>query len=101
MRCASLPAPACDHWQATANMKSEFMSLWDGLITDEKSMVVIVGATNRHALASAPLNSDLCRPWDVDRAILRRMPRSFLVDIPTRDQRVHILDTVRGSSMWC
>lgn len=56
-----------DH-EATAMMKAQFMSLWDGLITDPSCTVIIMGATNR--------------PQDLDRAILRRMPATFHVGLP-------------------
>ncbi|CAG0889549.1 unnamed protein product [Darwinula stevensoni] len=56
-----------DH-EATAMMKAQFLSLWDGLANDEENMVVIVGATNR--------------PQDIDRAILRRMPAAFQIGYP-------------------
>ncbi|CAG8803266.1 17414_t:CDS:2, partial [Gigaspora rosea] len=35
-----------DH-EVTGMMKAEFMSLWDGLTTDENSRIVVLGATNR------------------------------------------------------
>lgn len=56
-----------DH-EATAMMKAQFMSLWDGLITDSSCTVIIMGATNR--------------PQDLDRAILRRMPATFHIGLP-------------------
>lgn len=56
-----------DH-EATAMIKTQFMSFWDGLITDPKCHVMIMGATNR--------------PKDVDAAILRRMPCMFHVGLP-------------------
>lgn len=49
-------------------MKAQFMSLWDGLITDPSCTVIIMGATNR--------------PQDLDRAILRRMPATFHIGLP-------------------
>ena len=49
-------------------MKAQFMSLWDGLITDPDCQVIVMGATNR--------------PQDVDRAILRRMPAMFHIGLP-------------------
>jgi hypothetical protein len=55
-----------DH-EATAMMKAQFMSLWDGFSTSE-SDVIVMGATNR--------------PEDVDKAILRRMPARFAVPVP-------------------
>uniref|UniRef100_A0A8C4Z656 Outer mitochondrial transmembrane helix translocase n=1 Tax=Gadus morhua TaxID=8049 RepID=A0A8C4Z656_GADMO len=58
-----------DH-EATAMMKAQFMSLWDGLDTAATSQVMVMGATNR--------------PQDVDPAILRRMPTTFHVGLPVR-----------------
>lgn len=64
--------------EAHKNLKSEFMQLWDGLALDDGgAMVVVLGATNR--------------PYDVDSAILRRMPRAFEVGLPSMEDRVAIL----------
>ena len=49
-------------------MKTQFMSLWDGLVSDPNCRVMVMGATNR--------------PQDVDAAILRRMPSQFYVGMP-------------------
>ena len=65
------------------DLKTEFMQLWDGMgvvdgeqsSTDER--LLIIGATNR--------------PFDVDPAIQRRMPRSFFVGLPTKTERVEII----------
>ncbi|XP_054629649.1 outer mitochondrial transmembrane helix translocase isoform X1 [Dunckerocampus dactyliophorus] len=65
-----------DH-EATAMMKAQFMSLWDGLETSSATQVMIMGATNR--------------PQDVDAAILRRMPTTFHVGLPNARQRQDIL----------
>ncbi|EFA07759.1 outer mitochondrial transmembrane helix translocase [Tribolium castaneum] len=65
-----------DH-EATAMMKAQFMSLWDGLITDPNCTVIVMGATNR--------------PQDLDRAILRRMPATFHISMPNPVQRKKIL----------
>ncbi|GLH12953.1 Spastin [Gryllus bimaculatus] len=65
-----------DH-EATAMMKAQFMSLWDGLITDPNCTVIVMGATNR--------------PQDLDRAILRRMPATFHIGMPNVHQRRQIL----------
>lgn len=68
-----------DH-EATNMMKTQFMNYWDGLLTDNKSQVIIVGATNnRQAL---------------DQAILRRMPCQFYVAPPDQKQRQHILEII-------
>jgi len=66
-----------DH-EVTAMMKAQFMSLWDGLITDPKKTVIVMGATNR--------------PKDMDTAILRRMATKFHIPSPDLNQRKHILD---------
>ncbi|XP_061718715.1 outer mitochondrial transmembrane helix translocase-like isoform X2 [Cydia pomonella] len=68
-----------DH-EATAMMKTQFMSLWDGLITDNNCTVIIMGATNR--------------PQDLDRAIQRRMPAAFHVPMPNQAQRETILHLI-------
>ncbi|XP_070821372.1 outer mitochondrial transmembrane helix translocase [Chaetodon trifascialis] len=65
-----------DH-EATAMMKAQFMSLWDGLDTSSTTQVMVMGATNR--------------PQDVDQAILRRMPTTFHVGLPNTRQRQDIL----------
>jgi len=62
-------------------VKAEFMQLWDGLCTPKQNGgaygVLIIGATNR--------------PYDIDPAILRRMPSSFEVGLPDAQDRKHIL----------
>lgn len=68
-----------DH-EATAMMKAQFMSFWDGLVTDANCTVIIMGATNR--------------PQDLDRAILRRMPATFHVPMPNALQRKQILQLI-------
>ena len=45
-------------WNIT--MKSQFLSMWDGLNTDRKTQIVVLGATNRRK--------------DIDEAFMRRMP---------------------------
>ncbi|XP_030022539.1 ATPase family AAA domain-containing protein 1 isoform X2 [Manduca sexta] len=71
-----------DH-EATAMMKTQFMSLWDGLITDPSCTVIIMGATNR--------------PQDLDKAIQRRMPATFHVPMPSDTQRERILHLILKS----
>ncbi|XP_051968189.1 outer mitochondrial transmembrane helix translocase [Xyrauchen texanus] len=68
-----------DH-EATAMMKAQFMSLWDGLDTDFNCQVIIMGATNR--------------PQDLDSAILRRMPTRFHINQPNLKQRKDILKLI-------
>ncbi|MGH0139374.1 UNVERIFIED_CONTAM: hypothetical protein FKN15_031231 [Acipenser sinensis] len=68
-----------DH-EATAMMKAQFMSLWDGLDTDYNCQVIVMGATNR--------------PQDLDSAILRRMPTRFHINQPNHRQREEILKLI-------
>ncbi|KAJ3087908.1 hypothetical protein HK102_010017 [Quaeritorhiza haematococci] len=56
---------------------NEFMNEWDGL-TSNNTGVIVMAATNR--------------PFDLDDAILRRMPRRILVDLPNEEQRQRILE---------
>lgn len=63
-----------DH-EATAMVKAEFMTWWDGLTTAGR--VIVLGATNR--------------PSDIDKAILRRLPKRFAVPLPAATERRRIL----------
>jgi SpoVK/Ycf46/Vps4 family AAA+-type ATPase len=66
-----------DH-EVTAKVKAQFMILWDGLYSrKDDCSVIVLGATNR--------------PYDVDAAILRRMPAKFEIPLPNRDKRIAIL----------
>lgn len=60
-----------DH-EATAMIKAQFMSMWDGIITDPNCRIMIVAATNR--------------PSDIDPAILRRLPCQFIIKKPVKNK---------------
>lgn len=70
--------------EASAMVKAEFMTLWDGLnsadATGIPARIMVLGATNRMQ--------------DIDSAILRRMPKKFPVSLPSKPQRRRILDLI-------
>lgn len=55
---------------------NQFLKEWDGMSNDSGSAFIMV-ATNR--------------PMDLDDAVLRRLPRRILVDLPTENDRLEIL----------
>ena len=67
-----------DH-EASAAMKGEFLQLWDGLLTRDRggAAIMVLGATNR--------------PYELDEAVLRRMPRQLQFELPAVDERRLIL----------
>ncbi|KAF5381064.1 hypothetical protein D9615_003892 [Tricholomella constricta] len=56
---------------------TEFMQEMDGLKSSKEDSVIVIGATNR--------------PFDLDDAVLRRLPRRLLVDLPGEKERQEIL----------
>lgn len=54
--------------------------MWDGLKTREGERVLVLAATNR--------------PFDLDDAVLRRLPRRLLVDLPDQPNRRKILQVI-------
>ncbi|KAJ9464153.1 putative uncharacterized protein LOC103934149 isoform X3 [Diplonema papillatum] len=61
--------------ESSRKIKNEFMTGWDGMRSHEQ--VLVIGATNR--------------PQDLDDAVLRRLSRRLLVDLPDKNCRVDIL----------
>eukprot|EP00252_Welwitschia_mirabilis_P027239 TRINITY_DN929_c0_g1_i1.p1 TRINITY_DN929_c0_g1~~TRINITY_DN929_c0_g1_i1.p1 ORF type:complete len:385 (-),score=79.27 TRINITY_DN929_c0_g1_i1:282-1436(-) len=66
--------------EASATIKTEFMSLWDGLTTDQNARVMVIGATNR--------------PEELDDAIIRRLPKAIEVGLPNCEERAKILKVI-------
>ncbi|CAN8325820.1 unnamed protein product [Cochlearia groenlandica] len=63
--------------ETTRKMKNEFMINWDGLRSKEKERVLVLAATNR--------------PYDLDDAVIRRLPRRLMVGLPDAKNRAKIL----------
>lgn len=66
-----------DH-EVSAMLKAEFMTLWDGLVSNGR--VMVMGATNRER--------------DIDLAFMRRLPKRFSIGKPDKDQRRAILNKI-------
>ncbi|KAF5190860.1 Atp-dependent zinc metalloprotease ftsh [Thalictrum thalictroides] len=61
-------------------LKNEFMVNWDGLRSKDKERVLVLAATNR--------------PFDLDEAVIRRLPRRLMVNLPDATNREKILRVV-------
>ncbi|XP_044502674.1 uncharacterized protein LOC123223545 isoform X2 [Mangifera indica] len=66
--------------EAMRKMKNEFMVNWDGLRTKDKERVLVLAATNR--------------PFDLDEAVVRRLPRRLMVNLPDAPNREKILKVI-------
>mmetsp|Transcript_7368 Transcript_7368/g.10534 ORF Transcript_7368/g.10534 Transcript_7368/m.10534 type:complete len:792 (+) Transcript_7368:170-2545(+) len=66
--------------EVSRELKTEFMQLWDGITSSSGGKILVVGATNR--------------PFDVDPAFLRRMPRSFFIGLPDYTARLAVLQSM-------
>ncbi|OAE23251.1 hypothetical protein AXG93_620s1180 [Marchantia polymorpha subsp. ruderalis] len=99
--------------EALTNMKTEFMALWDGFTTDPFAAYYhLVQGPLRYPLSALctcvvtdmsdgvvkallwPLFNATNRPWELDEAILRRLPRAFEVPMPDARQRASILRVI-------
>jgi len=92
---------------AVSSMKSEFLTLWDGLLSEQKSAnvnkivpdgdsmeeIITEGSDDAMALPPPPIIvlGATNRPYDVDPAILRRLPRSFEIALPNYSSRFQLL----------
>lgn len=72
-------------------MLNEFMSEWDGLLSHAKSAEIIGNQKNSTAGNSVIVMGATNRPFALDDAVLRRLPRRLLVDLPDQAGRESIL----------
>ncbi|PHU15982.1 hypothetical protein BC332_17187 [Capsicum chinense] len=63
--------------QAVRRLKNKFMLNWDGLRTKDTERVLVLAATNR--------------PFDLDEAVIRRLPRRLMVNLPDAPNRAKLL----------
>eukprot|EP00116_Pleurobrachia_bachei_P007692 sb/3467954/ len=68
-----------DH-ENSQQIKSAFMTHWDGLISSKSSRIVVMGATNI--------------PQSIDAAVYRRMPVRIQVGLPDQSSRLKILQVL-------
>ncbi|KAJ6235365.1 aaa-type atpase family protein-related [Anaeramoeba flamelloides] len=66
--------------EASRKIKNTFMTEWDGLGMSDTERVIVLAATNR--------------PFDLDEAVLRRLPRRLFVPMPNKEARKKILQTI-------
>lgn len=66
--------------EAMRKMKNEFMVNWDGLRTKDTERILVLAATNR--------------PFDLDEAVIRRLPRRLMVNLPDAPNRAKILKVI-------
>eukprot|EP00252_Welwitschia_mirabilis_P021049 TRINITY_DN528_c0_g1_i2.p1 TRINITY_DN528_c0_g1~~TRINITY_DN528_c0_g1_i2.p1 ORF type:complete len:1254 (-),score=321.29 TRINITY_DN528_c0_g1_i2:470-4231(-) len=66
--------------EAMRKMKNEFMVNWDGLRTKDRERILVLAATNR--------------PFDLDEAVIRRLPRRLMVNLPDAPNRAKILKVI-------
>jgi ATPase family AAA domain-containing protein 1 len=68
-----------DEHDVSRESKTEFLQWWDG-ISKHNQAILVVGATNR--------------PFDVDSAVLRRMPQSHLCGLPMAPARLETFQSL-------
>ncbi|KAI8618975.1 P-loop containing nucleoside triphosphate hydrolase protein [Chytriomyces sp. MP71] len=71
-------AHGAPHW--VTNTINEWMLEWDGINSKGSDGIIVVGATNR--------------PFDLDEAVLRRLPRRLFVGLPNTAERGAILKLI-------
>eukprot|EP00250_Pteridium_aquilinum_P017407 c23617_g1_i3 orf=209-3316(+) len=67
---------ASEH-EASRRVRNELMAAWDGLQSKERERILVLATTNR--------------PFDLDDAVIRRLPRRIFIDLPDANNREKIL----------
>jgi hypothetical protein len=67
--------------EVSRDLKTEFLQWWDGMLSGSQQQgnkrILVIGATNR--------------PFDVDSAVLRRLPQSQFIGLPDLNARLMLL----------
>ncbi|KAI5060151.1 hypothetical protein GOP47_0024571 [Adiantum capillus-veneris] len=63
--------------EASRRVRNELMAAWDGLQTKDRERILVLATTNR--------------PFDLDDAVIRRLPRRIFIDLPNATNREKIL----------
>ncbi|MCO5577168.1 hypothetical protein L7F22_030992 [Adiantum nelumboides] len=73
-----LRARGDDHeHEASRRVRNELMAAWDGLQSKDQERILVLATTNR--------------PFDLDDAVIRRLPRRIFIDLPNAINREKIL----------
>ncbi|MCO5553063.1 hypothetical protein L7F22_006584 [Adiantum nelumboides] len=73
-----LRARGDDHeHEASRRVRNELMAAWDGLQSKDHERILVLATTNR--------------PFDLDDAVIRRLPRRIFIDLPNAINREKIL----------
>ncbi|KAH7444461.1 hypothetical protein KP509_02G079000 [Ceratopteris richardii] len=67
---------ASEH-EASRRVRNELMAAWDGLQSKDRERILVLATTNR--------------PFDLDDAVIRRLPRRIFIDLPDAINREKIL----------
>ena len=78
--CGTISGDSNSYSQVMLHIKTELLTLWDGLATGEKNRIIVIGATNR--------------PNEIDKSFLRRMPLQFEFHLPNPEERKAILGLI-------